>query len=84
MKETHYIVRTPKHQLDCSKTKYFSSLKKATAFIEKEKTVIQKWYSTACWCDETDEEYQYLKSEAFRKFAEVKPIAFEVDVPEYI
>jgi hypothetical protein len=83
VKEIHYVVRTPKHQLDCSKTKYFSSLKKAEQFISKEVAVIQKWYSNSSWTDLQDTQKQHLKSEAFRKFALVKPIPFEVEIPEY-
>ena len=80
MKETHYIVRTPKHQLDSSKTKYFSSLKKAEQFISKELATIQKWYSTSSW---TEPQKQLQKSEAFRKFALVKPIAFDVEMQDF-
>lgn len=83
MKETHYIVRTPKHQLDSSKTKYFSSIKKAEQFISKELATIQKWYSNSSWTDPTDAQKQLQKSEAFRKFALVKPIAFEVEIQDF-
>ncbi len=83
MKETHYIVRTPKHQLDSSKTKYFSSIKKAEQFISKELATIQKWYSNSSFTDPQDTQRQFQKSEAFRKFALVKPIAFEVEMQDF-
>ena len=83
MKETHYIVRTPKHQLDSSKTKYFSSIKKAEQFISKELATIQKWYSNSSWTDLQDTQKQFQKAEAFRKFALVKPIAFEVEMQDF-
>ena len=83
MKETHYIVRTPKHQLDSSKTKYFSSIKKAEQFISKELATIQKWYSNSSFTDPQDTQRLFQKSEAFRKFALVKPIAFEVEMQDF-
>ena len=84
MKETHYFVKIPKHKLDSGKTKYFSTLKSAQKFIDKEMQTINKWYKVGGLADRGDEESKAVIAKTHDMFQQVKPVPFEVDVPEYI
>lgn len=83
-KETHYLVKLPKHQLEASKTKHFSTLKNAQKFIEKEMQTINKWYKVGGLADKGDEESKALIAKVHDVFQQVKPVPFEVFVPEYL
>jgi hypothetical protein len=84
MKQTHYLVKIPKHKLDAGKTKHFSTLKNAQKFIDKEMKTINKWYCVGGIVDNGDEESRLLIEKTLQLFSQVKPVPFEVDVPEYI
>jgi hypothetical protein len=84
MKETHYLVKIPKHKLEAGKTKHFSSLKNAQKFIDKEIQTINKWYRVGGLADNGDEQSRVLIAKTHNLFNQVKPIPFEVDVPEYV
>ena len=84
MKQTHYLIKIPGHKLEAGKTKYFSSLKNAQKFIDKEMQTINKWYKVGGLADSGDEESKALIAKTHALFQQVKPIPFEVDVPEYI
>ena len=73
MKQTHYLVKTPG---ECTRTKHFVTLKGAQKFIENELDQFQDWYK---WHEDVEE-----KENALRLMSMMKPVPFEVDVPEYI
>ena len=73
MKQTHYLVKTPG---ECTQTKHFVTLKGAQKFIEKDLEAFYEWYD--------DEEEGGEREEALRLIKMMKPVPFEVDVPEYI
>jgi hypothetical protein len=86
MKETHYIVKTPGYPLskfwcELPKTKYFPTLERAEKWIDKQIKDAEK-YSDHYGLQ--PEEIQAIKFEAHRKLSFVRPIAFEVEVPEYL
>ena len=73
MKQTHYLVKTAG---SCPTIKHFVTLKGAQKFIERELDQFQDWYK---WHKNVEE-----KEDALRLMNMMKPVPFEVDVPEYI
>lgn len=84
MKEIHYLVKIPKHKLDSGKTKHFSTFKNAQKFIDKEMQTINKWYREGGLADSGDQESKALIQKTHQLFSQVKPVPFEVDVPDYV
>ncbi len=84
MKEIHYLVKIPKHKLEAGKTKHFTTFKNAQKFIDKEMQTINKWYRVGGLADRRDEESKAVIEHTHKLFSQVKPVPFEVDVPEYI
>lgn len=76
MKETHYAVRLPKHKLDCGKTKFFSTLKNAEKFIDKELATVKKWYGPNGFSRDDGQN-------VIKQFSQIKPIPFEVEFPDF-
>jgi len=69
---------------EAHEAKHFSTLKSAQKFIDKEMQTINKWYKVGGLADRGDEESKAVIAKTHDMFQQVKPVPFEVDVPEYI